>query len=399
MRRGGRPSQVRPRPPSTGRPAPIPVRARPPSSRRVTPHRPVPRSRGLPIIAKLVLAVAVAGLAGFVVYAGRGGLATLAAAFGNAVSGVVADITSTPAPSPAEFVVAGAPVLDAPAESYTNQATIDVTGTIPPAFTGQTGYVIRLYVTLQDQEPAPIREVALPITPRFTIPGVELSEGANDFFATVVGPGGESDASATVTYVLDDVVPNVVIDSPVDGATVNGQVVTIAGRTQGRAALVVRNEANGETSTAGAAASDGSFSIVLPIEPGTNGITITITDPAGNTASTVISVQRGSGKLTVSLSASAFRFKLANLPESIALTAQVMDPDGRPLDATTVTFTLSIPGLPAVTRQTTTNGAGSAVFQTAIPEGATEGGGLATAFVEAGDLGSATDRTVVTVVK
>jgi hypothetical protein len=334
-----------------------------------------------------------------IVFAGRGGFATLAAAFGNAVSGVVDDITATPTPEPTEVVVADAPLLDAPAEPYTNQPTVDLTGSIPTAVAGLDEYLIRLYVTLADQEPAPIREVAVPVTPHFTIPGVELTKGANDFFATVVGPGGESEASPLVSYVLDQAEPKVVLDSPADGATVNRPAVTIAGRTQSRTLLMARNEANGASITAQAAAGDGTFSMALPIQAGTNGITITATDPAGNTSSTVISVRRGSGQLTVSLSASSFRFKISALPDPVTLTAVVTDPDGRPLDGATVTFTLTIPGLPAVTRQTTTNGAGSAVFRTTVPKGATEGGGLATALVEAGELGTTTDRTVVTVVK
>jgi hypothetical protein len=346
-----------------------------------------------------VLAVAIAGLAGAIVLAGRGSFTTLAAALGNAVSGVVDDIMATPTPTPTEVVIADAPLLDAPVETYTNEATVDLTGSIPPAFVGQDAYLVRLYVTLKDQEPAPIREVPVPATPRFTIPGVELSKGANDFFATVVGPGGESEASPLVTYVLDAAEPKVVLDSPSDGATVNGRTVTIAGRTQGRAALVARNEANGASVTGDAAAADGSFSMILPIESGTNGITITATDPAGNAFSTVLTVLRGSGKLTLTLSASAFRFRISKLPDPITLTALVADPDGHPLGDATVTFTLSVPGLPAVTSQSTTDGAGAAVFQTTIPKGATEGGGLATALVEAGDLGSSTDRTVVTVVK
>lgn len=349
--------------------------------------------------AKLVLAIAVAGLAGFIVFAGRGGLATLAASFGNAVSGVIDDITATPTPAPTEVVVADAPLLDAPQESYTNEATVDLTGTVPPTLAGSPDHVVRLYVTLKDQEPAPIRDVPLPATPTFTILGVELSKGTNDFFATLVGPGGESDPSPIVTYVLDLADPKIILDSPADGATVNGDSVTLAGRTQGRAAIVARNEANAASVTTIANVADGSFSMELPIEPGTNGITLTATDPAGNVFTAVVTVLRGSGELTLSLSGSAYRFQVRGLPEPITLTAVVNDPDGRPLGDAVVTFTVSVPGVPAVTHQTTTNGAGAAVFQTTIPKGATEGGGLATALVDAGRLGNASDRTVLTVVK
>lgn len=399
MRRSGRPSQVRPRPPSTGRPAPIPVRPRAVGSGRVTRHRPIQRSPGLPLPAKILLVTAVAALAATVVFAGQGGIARLAAALGSAVSGVVEDITATPTPRPTQVVVADAPGLDAPAESYTNQATVDLSGTVPIAFAGRSEYIIRLYVALKDQEPAAIREAPLPPTPRFTLVGVELTKGANEFYATLVGPGGESEPSPVIRYVLDTSKPKITLTSPKDGSKVNGGTVTIAGRTQSRSLVVGRNESNGSSATAQADTPDGNFTLDLPIEPGTNGITITATDPAGNVTSSVISIRRGSGKLTVDLSASAFRFRISKLPDPITMTAVVTDPDGRPLGEARVTFTLSVPGLPAVTSETATDGTGSAVFQTTVPKGATEGTGLATVLVDAGALGTATDRTVLTVLE
>ena len=72
---------------------------------------------------------------------------------------------------------------------------------------------------------------------------------------------------------------------------------TIEGKTQGRATLIARNAANG-SSISGTAGTDGLFTLELAISTGTNEITITGTDPAGNVKELVLTVRRGSGNLT-----------------------------------------------------------------------------------------------------
>jgi len=77
----------------------------------------------------------------------------------------------------------------------------------------------------------------------------------------------------------------------------------------------------------------------------------------------------------------------------------VTDPGGLPLPGVTVTFTLSIGNVPALTGEDTTDGSGRATYRTIIPKGATVGIGLGTAFVTAAGLGDASDRVTITIVK
>jgi hypothetical protein len=232
-----------------------------------------------------------------------------------------------------------------------------------------------------------------------TIPAVTLASGRNDFHATIVGPAGETDPSPIVTYVLDQAAPTVTLSAPENGRVVNGAIVKVTGKTQGRSSIVARNETNGATAT-GAADAEGLFELSIPVGPGTNGITVTATDPAGNAGSATVAVRHGSGKLRASLTGSAYRFRISRLPDRVEFRVIVTDPDGRPLGGAVALFTVTVPGLePIVSAEIPTSGDGSAVFRTRIAAGATRGDGLATVLVMAGEFGSVTDRQVLTIVR
>jgi hypothetical protein len=299
--------------------------------------------------------------------------------------------------SPTLPVLPGVPTLATPDSPYTNKPTVTLSGTVPAEAVGRDDYVVRIYVTLPDQEPAPVRDVPVGETPSFVVEELTLEPGRNDVTATLVGPGGESESSPVVTYVLDRTKPKVTVTTPQDGATVNGETVTITGKTQGRSTVVARNEANGTSATA-TAAPDGAFSVEVPLSAGTNGIALSSTDVAGNVGTAVVTVLRGSGELTVRLSTSAYRISAARLPRTIELRASVTDPDGRPLAGEAVSFTLAIPGVPAITGEDRTDDSGTAVFRTTIPAGATPGSGLATALVNTSLFGDASGRSSVTII-
>lgn len=395
-RRGDRPTHVRPRPPSSGRPAPTPVR-RAPSPERLAVRTPVRRSRGIPIVGRLLLVIAVIGLGAGVLYLGAGGLTTVAGMVGSTLTGFVEDVTATPSPTPTEVPAVTTPSVAAPAEPYTNQESVDLVVTVPKAFAGKPEYRILVYLALEGQQAVPIQEAQIARGARTIIP-VTLTPGINDFTVTLTGPGGESAESAVVRYVLDTKEPAIKISSPRDGATVNRSAVPIEGRSQGRSTLIARNQTTGD-SIAVTADPDGRFKLSLPIALGGNRIVISATDPAGNVNQITLDVARGSGRLRASLSASPYTVKRADLPEPVRLTVTVDDPDGRPLAGAKVTFTLSLPGLSAVTGDSITDANGRAVFQTTIPKGADVGGGTAGVFVRTGEFGNTTDETVVTIRK
>jgi Glucodextranase, domain B len=348
------------------------------------------------IRAGMAVAVMALGVGVFVV--ASGGLSRVVAAIGSSVDGFIDDLSATPSPRPTVAMVADSPLIEAPAEPYTNQPAIDLVITVPPDVVGDPATRLRLFLALPDQVPAPILEVGIGTTRRVVLPDVELTDGANDFTATLVGPAGESEPSPQVTFVLDTATPKVTLTSPKNGATINRAAVELVGKTQGRSELVARNEAN-NASVTGSASADGTFKLTLPLVSGTNGITITATDPAGNVGSVVVAVRQGSGKLAANLTASAYQLSVKKLPATLELAVLVTDPDGRPLEGARVTFILTVPGIPPVTAERQTGGDGRAVFRTRVPKGATVGQAGASVLVKAGAFGTTTARTVVRIVK
>lgn len=335
---------------------------------------------------------------GIVVVVGAvGGLSRAVGAVGDIFSGFVDDVTATPQPSATSAVVSDSPTVEAPDEPYTSAASIDLVVTLPASTVGREGATVRVYLTLPDQAAAPIAERAVGVGPRVVFP-VELTPGENGFSATVVTAGGESEPSPIVTFIRDNELPAIVVSSPKENAVVNRDVVTIVGKTQARSTLVARNASNG-ASIAGEASSDGSFELVLAIAGGSNAITIAATDPAGNLGETVLTVRRGSGALKAQLSANRYTFSASKLPLDIVLRVIVTDPDGRPLSGATATFSLTIPGLPAITSEAKTGTDGRASFSTSLPKGTAKGQGLATILVTTSEFGTATDRTVITIAK
>lgn len=394
-RRSTRPNHVRPRPPSGGRPSPVKIRPRAPAPGRISVHAPVRRSRGIPLIGRLALGAGVLAVGFLVVYVGAGGLGVIANALGTTVSTFVSAVTATPAPSVPTSTVPEPPTIESPSEPYTNLSQADLTVTVPTRLAGDPDYRVRIYLALKDQAPAPIDEKPLSPTPVMIIP-VTLTKGVNDFSVTLVGPSGESEKSPLVRWVLDSDAPAIRLASPKDGATVNRKAVTLQGRTQGRSTLNARNAKTGD-SIGGTAAADGTFALSLPLAGGANPIRLSVTDPAGNTATQELTVRRGLGKLRASLSASNYSISQRNLPYEVRLVVIVDDPDGAPLEGANVTFTLSVPGIKTITGDAVTDANGEASFTTRIPKGADRGGGTVGVLVRTAEFGRTTDDTVITI--
>lgn len=397
-RRGSRSSHVRPRPPSTGRPTPQRVRVPAPDAYRLKRAKGLGnRRRGIPLAARLLLIIALVGLGGAVFMMAGNGVGVLVGVVQSSLSSFVEKLTATPEPSASDFIAFDAPVIASPSEPYTKNPTADLQVTIPSAVVGNSAARLRVYLTLEGQSAAPIAEVPTGSTIRMIVP-VELTPGRNDFHATIVEAGVESEPSPVVTFILDTDPPTFVLTSPRDGGTVNRPTVTVKGTSQARTALLVRNETNG-TSITGQAASDGTFSLVLPLEPGPNTIRISGTDPAGNAGELLLAVNRGNGTLTSTLTASAYRISVGSLPVSLQLGVLVLDPDGRPFAGAAITFTLTVPGIPPISKDSVTNADGRATFTTTLPKGVTTGAGLATVLVATTEYGSTSAQKTITIVK
>ena len=352
----------------------------------------------MPWIVRLALIAAVLAMRAGIVYVGVRGFGVVVGGVGSTLSGFVKGVTATPSPSPIVDDISIAPTLDQPSEPYTSQPAVDLVVTVPAPLIGDSRHRIRLYLALPGQQEAAITEVPIANTAKTVIPGIELTDGINDFSVTITGSGGESDHSAVVRYVFDDAPPKITITSPKNNSVVNAKAVTIKGKTQARTTLLARNDANG-SSVAGTAESDGTFTLSVALATGVNTITVTGTDPASNSSQAVVAVRRGTGKLAVALSASTYDIKRSKLPEPVTLTAGVTDPDGHALIGADVTFTLSMPGIPTVSIDGMTGSDGEATFKTTVPKGADIGQGSATVLVTTTDYGSAEDYTVITITR
>ena len=397
-RRDGRSSHVRPRPPSTGRPAPQRVRVPTPDAYRLKQARGLAvRRRGLPLPARVLLVVAVLALGGAVYATATGGVGSLVRALGTSLSGFVDEITTTPTPSSTPVIVADAPRIASPTEPYTNQPRADLEVVIPNEYVGDPDVTVRIYLALEGVAPAAIAEAPVGSTIRLIVP-VDLTPGPNHFTATIIEAGIESEASPIVTFILDTEPPAFVLSAPTDGQTINGERVLVTGTTQPWTTIRARNEANG-TSISGQAGQDGTFSVDLPIEPGPNGIRLSGTDPAGNPGELIFSVVRGSGALAATLTASSYRISIASLPVSLQMSVLVTNPDGLPLEGAAVTFSLTVPGIPPVAKDAITGGDGRATYTTTLTTGLQVGPGLATVLVATTDFGTASTQKTITIVQ
>ncbi|HKG57112.1 MAG TPA: Ig-like domain-containing protein [Candidatus Limnocylindrales bacterium] len=347
---------------------------------------------------RVVLVLGVAILGAGVLFLATGGLARAIGALGASVGGIVDHLGATPAPTTVVGPVSDSPLIEPPAEPYTNQAAIDLVVVVPTSVVGNPANHVFVYGAAGDAERARIADIAMGATPRVIVPHVALKPGTNTFTATVSGPAGESESSPVVTFVLDTAKPKIVLSGPRNGSTVNRASVTITGKTQARSAVQANNDANGASGNAVAAA-DGGFAVAVPLVGGSNRITLTATDPAGNVGTLAVTYKRGTGALSAKITGSAYRFSRAKLPDPLELTVLVTDPDGAALAGARVTFSVTIPGVGPITADRVSGSDGRASFRTTVPKGASVGSGIASVFVRAGSLGTASARTVLTVTK
>ena len=270
-----------------------------------------------------------------------------------------------------------APHLVVPTDPYTQLPAWDVSGFAPAAEVGQ-GYSVHIYVNghvAQQQQWGP--------TADFSVSAVPLPLGRSAITATIVGPGGESAPSGPISVVFSNVPPALILAAPTASAVINGGTFTVSGRTRTGSTVVVRND-NTRKST-NAVATNGYFSIPVALGPGPNDLTITATDPAGNTTTKTLTVVGGSGQTTVTLHLSNARLALTSLPTTISMVVTVLDVNGAPLDGAQVAFTLQVPGVTPVTYESTTVN-GTATWSTVIPkDGVVTGNSLVTVLVTTPD--------------
>lgn len=371
-------SARRPQPPVARR-SPIQGRYAPPQAERLTRYQKVESGGALPAAARAVLLVAVIAMAGAFALVVTGSIGSAVADLGGSVSGLLGGLTGSPTPAATTIgAPEAAPRLEVPDDPYTSNDAWDLRGLLPSGVAGSEDLTLRVFVGTER-----VDEVPVPPTADFLVTAIPLFEGENEISAAVVGPEGEGPRSASIVIILDTEDPGLTIAAPKDGSRVKAstQIVTVKGKTQPEANVAVRN-ANTGGSASEDAKIDGTYEIKVGIADGTNTLTVTATDQAGNETTKTVSILRGSGKLTARVGVSPSRLKASRLPEPYTIRVTVADVGGKRVPGATVTFSLSPPGQPTSTFTTETNASGVATWRVTMPRAGTiKGAGLATADV------------------
>jgi glucodextranase-like protein len=346
----------------------------------MTRYRGVEKGGGvLPGTARAILLVAVIALAGAFALVATGAIGSAVASLGGSIGGMFGDLTGSPTPAASDGTVPDAvPRLEAPDEPYTSNDSWDLRGLLPSGVAGSDGLTLRVFVG--DEQ---VDEVPVPPTTDFLITAIPLVEGENQITAAIVGPNGEGPRSAPIVVILDTKDPGLSVSAPDDGSRVKASVetVTVKGKTQPGANVAVRNGNTGG-SASDDSKEDGTFAIKIGIADGTNTLTVTATDQAGNETTKTVSILRGSGKLTAKVGVSPGRLRASRLPEPFTVRATVADVGGKRVPGATVVFSLSPPGQPTSTYTTETNDNGIATWRVTVPRaGTVKGAGLATVEV------------------
>ncbi len=388
---------VRPRPPSSGRTT-QPVKVAAPDRRRVRQHRGLEgRRKRAPLATRTLLAVAVAVIGGIAFVTAVGGIGPVLATLGAGFSTAFDRLTATPLPTSTELPPTDSPRIASPQQPYTNTAMITLSVSVPLEVVGDPTAKVRIYLALAGLEPAPVVDVPVSTTSRMSV-AFELTPGKNNISATLFRGEEESEHSPIVTWILDTDPPKITVTKPKNNAALDAREITIEGTTQANTRLVALNAAN-DTSISSLSAKDGSFEFGMLLEPGTNVITITGTDPAGNVGKGTLTLLQGSTEIGVQLTASKYRISISNPPPSIQLSVLVTDPLGVPLAGAAAFFTLQIPGLAPISNPLVTGLDGRAIFNTNLVGELVTGGGLGTVLVTTELYGSSSDRVTLTFVK
>ncbi len=116
----------------------------------------------------------------------------------------------------------------------------------------------------------------------FSITGFALQEGDNTIVATATDPAGNVGQDA-VTVTVDSIAPTVAIDSPLDGALVSSNSITVSGTVNESGTTVTVNGQSASVSGLG-------YSATVALVEGSNAIVAVASDLAGNAGQATVTV-------------------------------------------------------------------------------------------------------------
>jgi hypothetical protein len=281
--------------------------------------------------------------------------------------------------------------LTKPSEPITAAATITVSGTLPQDLLDKSDAIIRIIITRDDGSVITGAEITMPKTAGFDVTKIPLSAGTNVIEAAVVVNGVEGTHSAPITVVRDTSAPSLTITAPTPGGIMNGDSVTVTGKTEKDIDVQVRNETTG-TIEGGRSTTKGAFSIGITLRNGTNVLTITAIDGAGNQTSKSVEISTSASVGRISIILNPGTIILSKKPIAFRVTATATDSIGAPAANVRVCMYVTADGLPpdpiAPGKCTTSDVNGRAAWDYNFPDNFnTEGRGLVTVTYElnAGD--------------
>jgi hypothetical protein len=330
------------------------------------------------------------------VIAGAIGLAAIALPFITSIGG---GGSTTPPPASLE---PGRPTLSEPSEPITAAATITVSGTLPQDLLEKSDAIIRIIITRDDGSVITGAEISMPKTAGFDVAKIPLSSGSNVIEAVAVVGGVEGTRSAPITVVRDTSPPELTITTPTPGEIMNGDSVTVAGKTDKDIDVQVRNETTG-TIEGGRSTVKGAFSVGITLRDGTNVLTITATDGAGNQTSKSVEISTSASVGRISIVLNPGTIILSKKPIEFRITATATDSTGAPAANVRVCMYVTADGAtPSEPTCVTSDVNGRAAWNYAFPDNFnTEGRGLVTVTYElsVGDPISGTQSFRVYLVK
>ncbi len=170
-----------------------------------------------------------------------------------------------------DSIAPAAPIITQPA-SPTNNQNITVSGT------AEAGASIKIYLASGQGTASLIGTATADGQGSFTLPNVTLTEGGNSITATATDTAGNTGASSTaVTVLLDTKAPVITVLAPENNSFSLTQDITLSGTLDEAATLLI----NGAAATV----NNNVFSHPVTLSAGANTITLSATDPAGNTSS------------------------------------------------------------------------------------------------------------------
>lgn len=216
----------------------------------------------------------------------------------------------------------------------------------------------------------------------FTASGVVLREGKNLLTASATSAGGGL-GSDTIAVFLDTSPPAVHIDSPSAGAILTSPQIDVTGNVNDAVSGTVNGDQVSVTvnGVAGSVANRSFAAHGVLLVPGTNTITATATDRAGNTTQHQVQVtlQQNVGQQTLSIVSGNDQSAPINTVLPLPLVVQATDAIGRPMVNRTLSLAVSksdgvlISGQQkgrALTLQTDLNGNATVQFQVGSRNGA-----------------------------